>query len=90
MTAHSKEFTKKITVLHTGNTVIFVLLRLGIIPKDYLFENCGARRAFFKPYFFLSLDLGSLVRKPAAFNVGRLFSSASSNARATPKRIAPA
>ena len=30
--------------------------------SNYLFENCGARRAAFKPYFFLSFILGSLVR----------------------------
>ncbi len=34
----------------------------------YLFENCGARRAALRPYFFLSFILGSLVKKPAFFN----------------------
>ena len=43
------------------------------IPKTYMFGglkystcyrllNCGARRAAFKPYFFLSFILGSLVK----------------------------
>ena len=36
----------------------------------YLLENCGARRAALRPYFFLSFILGSRVRKPAAFRSG--------------------
>lgn len=57
----------------------------------YLFENCGARRAAFKPYFFLSFILGSLVRKPAFLSEGR-YSSSSTSRRALeiPCLIAPA
>lgn len=47
-------------------------------------ENCGARRAAFKPYFFLSFILGSRVRKPAAFSVARNSGLTLSRARATP------
>ena len=36
----------------------------------YLFENCGARRAPLRPYFFLSFILGSLVRNPAFLRIG--------------------
>jgi hypothetical protein len=36
----------------------------------YLLENCGARRAAFKPYFFLSFIRGSLVKKPALLSTG--------------------
>ena len=38
---------------------------------NYLLENCGARLAAFKPYFFLSFIRESLVKKPAFFNAGR-------------------
>lgn len=41
------------------------------IRLNYLFENCGARRAAFKPYFFLSFILESRVRYPAFFKAGR-------------------
>ena len=58
--------------------------------KNYLFENWGARRAAFKPYFFLSFILGSLVKKPAAFNAALYVSSAFKSALATPCLIAPA
>ena len=43
---------------------------------NYLLENCGARRAALRPYFFLSFILGSRVRKPAFFRAGRKVSSA--------------
>ena len=46
--------------------------------------NCGARRAAFKPYFFLSFILGSRVRKPAAFSVARNSGLTLRRARATP------
>ena len=46
------------------------------ISLFYLFENWGARRAFFKPYFFLSFTRGSRVKKPSFFNAGRQPSSA--------------
>ena len=62
--------------------------RLGIgcknRKKTQRLENCGARRAAFKPYFFLSFILGSRVRKPAAFSVARNSGLTLSRARATP------
>ena len=42
----------------------------AIRSNPYLFENCGARRAAFKPYFLRSFIRGSLVRKPADFKTG--------------------
>ena len=43
--------------------------------KSYLFENCGARRAFFKPGFLRSFLRASLVINPLTFNTLRkLFS----------------
>ena len=51
---------------------------------NYLFENCGARRAFFKPYFFLSFILESLVKKPAFFKAALELSSAIKRAREIP------
>ena len=53
-----------------GSHIRYKLLSYTV-PKNYLFENCGARRAAFKPYFFLSFIRGSLVKKPAFFNTGR-------------------
>jgi hypothetical protein len=41
---------------------------------DYLFENCGARRAALRPYFLRSFILGSRVRNPAFFKGVRKFS----------------
>ena len=52
--------------------------------KTQRLENCGARRAAFKPYFFLSFILGSRVRKPAFFRTGRSSGLNSSKALATP------
>jgi len=52
--------------------------------RNYLFENCGARRAFFKPYFFLSFIRESLVKKPAFFKAAREPSSATRSAREMP------
>ena len=52
--------------------------------KTQRLENCGARRAAFKPYFFLSFILGSRVRKPAALSVARSSGLTPSRARATP------
>lgn len=43
--------------------------------KNYLFENCGARRAALRPYFFLSFIRGSRVRNPAFLRAGRSDSS---------------
>ena len=70
---------------------IFVLVILLQKRIYYLFENCGARRAAFKPYFFLSFILGSLVKKPAFLRIGR-YSSESTSRRALeiPCLIAPA
>ncbi len=51
---------------------------------SYLLENWGARRAAFKPYFFLSFILGSRVRKPAAFRAARYSGLTFSRARETP------
>ena len=63
--------------------------RPGFVSSKNLKEiqrllNCGARRAAFKPYFFLSFILGSRVRKPAAFNVARNSGLTLRRARATP------
>ena len=52
--------------------------------KTQRLENCGARRAAFKPYFFLSFILGSRVRKPAAFSAARNSGLTPSRARETP------
>ena len=61
------------------------------ILSDYLLENCGARRAALRPYFFLSFILGSLVRNPSAFSVLRYASESTlQRAREMPWRIAPA
>ena len=57
---------------------------------SYLLLNCGARLAAFKPYFFLSFILGSLVKNPAFFNAGLKSVSTSSNALEIPCLIAPA
>ena len=51
---------------------------------NYLFENWGARRAFFKPYFFLSFILESLVKKPAFLSAALVSGSACKSARAIP------
>ena len=60
------------------------------ITNNYLFENCGARRAALRPYFFLSFILESLVRKPAALRTGLYSSSIVRRALAIPCLIAPA
>ena len=44
----------------------------GLLEKAiYLLENCGARRAAFRPYFLRSFMRGSRVRKPAFLRMGR-------------------
>ena len=53
------------------NIMFFGVLVIFDFLCAYLFENCGARRADFKPYFFLSFILGSLVKKPAFLRTGR-------------------
>ena len=52
--------------------------------RDYLFENCGARRAALSPYFFLSFIRGSRVKKPAALSAPLFASSATKRALAIP------
>nr|DAM77474.1 MAG TPA: hypothetical protein [Caudoviricetes sp.] len=59
-------------------------LRLCKFAFYYRLENCGARRAFFKPYFFLSFIRESRVRNPAFLRIGLKSASASFNARAIP------
>ena len=61
-----------------------------VVRADYLLLNCGARRAAFKPYFFLSFILGSLVRKPAFLSVGLNSASTLRSALAIPCLMAPA
>ena len=51
---------------------------------SYLLENCGARRAAFNPYFFLSFMRESLVKKPDFFKIGRKSLSISQSALAIP------
>lgn len=46
-------------------------LLYSLTVLNYLFENCGARRAALRPYFLRSLARGSRVTNPAAFNTGR-------------------
>ena len=53
--------------------------------KTQRLENCGARRAAFKPYFFLFLHSRVTGQeKPAAFSVARNSGLTLSRARATP------
>ena len=42
-------------------------IRALYFGKNYLFDQVGAFLAFFKPGFFLSLTLGSLLSKPCGF-----------------------
>lgn len=56
----------------------------------YLLLNCGALRAFLRPYFFLSFIRGSLVKNPFDFKAGLYSILASFKALAIPWRIAPA
>src|SRR5580658_778054 len=58
--------------------------------QDQRLEYCGALRAFFRPAFFRSLILASLVRKPSRLSAGRLDGSTSISALAMPSRSAPA
>ena len=52
--------------------------------RYYLFENCGAFLAFFRPYFFLSFARESLVKNPFDFKAGLYSKLASFNALAIP------
>ena len=67
-----------------GRHTVVRVLDTKIEKKTQRLENCDARRAAFKPYFFLSFILGSRVRKPAAFSVARNSGLTPSSARATP------
>src|SRR5207237_2557617 len=58
-------------------------------PRQRL-ENCGRLRAFLSPAFLRSLTRGSRVRKPRRLSSPRRLGSASSSARETPWRSAPA
>ncbi len=51
----------------TKNSEVLILLRFDIF---YLLLNCGALRAFLRPYFFLSFIRGSLVKNPFDFKAG--------------------
>ena len=54
------------------------------IPISQRLENCGARRAAFRPYFLRSFIRGSRVRKPAFFRMARYSGLTSSRARLMP------
>jgi hypothetical protein len=58
------------------------------VINNYLFDHVGAFLAFFKPGFFLSLTLGSLLSNPYGFNVGLKSEFHSINALANPNLIA--
>ena len=63
--------TKKIASLQVNLRMRFFCSRAACSNReDYLFENCGARRAALRPYFFLSFIRGSLVRYPADLRTG--------------------
>ena len=49
------------------NSEVLILLSFDIF---YLLLNCGALRAFLRPYFFLSFIRGSLVKNPFDFKAG--------------------
>src|SRR5260370_21712985 len=57
---------------------------------NYRFENWNRLRAPGWPDFLRSLILGSRVRRPSSFSVGRMVASCCSNARAMANRTAPA
>lgn len=57
---------------------------------NYLLDHCGARLAFFKPYFFLSTFLASLVKYPALLNRFLKSKLNSTMARLIPNLIASA
>ena len=64
--------------------------KFPILNKNYLFENWGALLAAFKPYFFLSFILASLVKNPAFFKSPLNSASAFNKALDIPCLIAPA
>jgi hypothetical protein len=57
-------------------------------PKHYRFENCGALRAFFNPYFRRSLIRASRVKYPRCLNELRRFGNTSKKALHNAKRLA--
>jgi len=64
--------------------------RGGILSLFYLFDHCGALRAFFKPNFFLSTSRESRVRYPAFFNLFLKLTSKRTRAREIPCLMASA
>lgn len=48
----SMKFRKNVNKHKNPGNIMFPGIR---VYKNYLFENCGARRAAFKPYFFFSI-----------------------------------
>ena len=84
--------TKRLRSMQAWAKPFHIYCRMAHCQREYyLFENCGARRAALRPYFFLSFILGSLVKKPAFLSAGR-YSSESTSRRALeiPCLIAPA
>ena len=71
-------------VKKTQKPLWFLGFGMFVRETDYLLENWGARRAAFRPYFFLSFILGSRVMKPAAFREGRFSGFSTTRARETP------
>nr|DAY71985.1 MAG TPA: hypothetical protein [Caudoviricetes sp.] len=58
-------------VKKTPKTLCFRgLLFFSDIRLNYLFENCGARRAALRPYFLRSFIRGSRVKNPAFLRTG--------------------
>ena len=57
--------------------------------QDQRLVYCGALRAFFKPYFLLSLRRASRASRPARFKAGRCDGSRATSERAIARRIAP-
>lgn len=63
--------TKRLRSMQAWAKPFHIYCRMAHCQREYyLFENCGARLAFLRPYFLRSLTLESRVNKPAAFNVG--------------------
>ena len=87
--AKSRNFQRKEQTKNDKKKPRGIKLR-GLNIFHYLFENCGARLAFFRPYFFLSFIRGSLVKKPLVFKVGLYSPFACNSALEIPWRIAPA
>ena len=76
---------KKLRSMQAWAKLFHIYRRMAHCHREYyLFENCGARRAAFKPYFFLSFILGSLVKKPFFLSTGRKSASALQSALAMP------